>query len=89
MAEQKRRSWSPRLRHAALLLLAAVAGVVVAAVGLPSWRGAASEQDPGNANPKPIDTFTQLAWTSANAVDGVSDPAASSTQPTPGTSVPR
>ncbi|WP_164015343.1 hypothetical protein [Pyxidicoccus trucidator] len=47
-------------------------------------------KDPGDANPKPIDTFTQLAWTSANAIDGVSDPAtASSTQPSPGTSVPR
>ncbi|MFP2906578.1 hypothetical protein ACLESD_16240 [Pyxidicoccus sp. 3LFB2] len=48
-----------------------------------------SPKDPGDANPKPIDTFTQLAWTSANAVNGVSAPAASSTRPSPGTSVPR
>ncbi len=49
-----------------------------------------SPKDPGNSSPDPIDTFTRLAWTSANAVDGVSDPAAaSSTQPAPGTSVPR
>ncbi len=47
-------------------------------------------KDPGNSNPDQIAAFTQLAWTSANAVDGVSDPAAaSSTQPAPGTSVPR
>jgi hypothetical protein len=46
-------------------------------------------KDPGDSNPKPIDTFTQLAWISANAVDTVSDPAAASTQPAPGTSVPR
>lgn len=47
-----------------------------------------SPKDPGNASPKPIDTFTKLAWTTANAVDGVSDPA-SATPPPPGTSVPR
>ena len=47
-------------------------------------------KDPGNASPKPIDTFTRLAWLSANAVDGVSDPAALSTsRPAPGTTVPR
>lgn len=49
-----------------------------------------SPKDPGDAVPKPIETFAQLAWQSASSIDGVSDPAAaSSTQPAPGTSVPR
>lgn len=47
-------------------------------------------KDPGDSNPKPIESFTQLAWSSANAVDMVSDPAAvSRTQPAPSTSVSR
>ncbi|QSQ22864.1 hypothetical protein JY651_48540 [Pyxidicoccus parkwayensis] len=47
-------------------------------------------KDKGNSAPKPIDDLTQLAWATASAVDGVSDPvASSSTQPAPGTTVPR
>jgi hypothetical protein len=47
-------------------------------------------KDQGGGAPKPVETFSELAWATANAVDGVSDPAArSSTQPAPGTTVPR
>ncbi|NMO15791.1 hypothetical protein HPC49_31000 [Pyxidicoccus fallax] len=47
-------------------------------------------KDPGNAGPKPIETLTRLAWTTAIAVDGVSDPVTGSgTQPVPGAPVPR
>ncbi|MFP2925192.1 hypothetical protein ACLESO_08240 [Pyxidicoccus sp. 3LG] len=49
-------------------------------------------KDPGDANPKPVESFTRLAWTTANAVEGVSDPVSpSKTEPSPrpGTNVPR
>ena len=38
MVQDKPRSWLPRLRWAALMVLAATAGIVVATAGLPSWR---------------------------------------------------
>ncbi|MCP3139268.1 hypothetical protein [Pyxidicoccus xibeiensis] len=46
--------------------------------------------DTGGAVPKEIEVFSVLAWTSANAVDGVSETKpAPTTGPAPGTSVPR
>ena len=47
-------------------------------------------KDQGGAVPKQVDTFAQLAWRTAGALDGVSDAAPPATpQPAPGTSVPR
>jgi hypothetical protein len=45
--------------------------------------------DPGNAVADPVDAFARLAWSSAGAIDGVSDPGAAPSTPPPGTSVPR
>jgi hypothetical protein len=46
-------------------------------------------KDQGNATAPPLEAFARLAWYSASAIDGVSDPAAAPPRTAPGTTVPR